>query len=319
MAAPHSVSAGPSSFRVVSDTFHVPVLVEPIARLATGRRRVVDGTVGGGGHTALFLAAGADVLAIDRDPAALDAARRRLGDDRVRYLAGSFASAVVWRAVADFRPDGVLLDLGVSSHQLDADARGFSFRPGAPLDMRMTGEGSTAADVLNTRTAAALEALFRTNADERRARRLARAIVERRERQPFATSDDLVGAIRRALGPRSGPADFARLFQAVRIAVNGELEALADALPPLRDALVPGGVLAVISYHSGEDRLVKTAFRAWARACHCPPRQPVCTCAGTSRGTVRTRRAIRPTAEEIAANPRARSARLRVFEVTGGG
>jgi len=318
VAAPHSVSAGPSSFWVVSDTYHVPVLVEPVARLAAGRRRVVDGTVGGGGHTALFRAAGADVLAVDRDPAALAAARRRLGDDGVRYLAGSFASEVVWQAAADFRPDAVLLDLGVSSHQLDADARGFSFRPGAPLDMRMTGEGSTAADVLNTLSAAALETLFRTNADERRARRLARAIVERRERQPFATSDDLVGAIRRALGPRSGPADFARLFQAVRIAVNDELGALADALPHLRDALVPGGVLAVISYHSGEDRLVKVAFRAWARACHCPPHQPVCTCGGTSRGTVLTRRVIRPTAEEIAANPRARSARLRVFEVADG-
>ena len=144
-------------------------------------------------------------------------------------------------------------------------------------------------------------------------------MVERRARAPFALSDDLVNAIRRALGPRSGPGDFARLFQAVRIAVNAELEQLAAALPALRDALVPGGILAVISYHSGEDRLVKQAFRAWARGCTCPPRQPVCTCGRVPLGRALTRRPVVPDAAEAAVNPRARSAKLRAFEVEHGG
>jgi 16S rRNA (cytosine1402-N4)-methyltransferase len=279
---------------------------------------VVDGTVGGGGHSALIRAAGADVLAIDRDPEAVAAARAHLGSDGVRYLAGSFAAPDVLAHIAAFRPDGVLLDLGVSSSQLDQDARGFSFRPGVPLDMRMSPEGPTGADLLNRLPESDLSRVFRDWGDERRAERLARTVVERRGRAPFALSDDLVNAIRRALGPRAGAGDFARLFQAVRIAVNHELDDLATALPALRDTLVTGGILAVISYHSGEDRLVKDAFRTWARACVCPPRQPVCTCAHTPLGRVVTRRPVMPDADEVAANPRARSAKLRAFEVGHG-
>jgi 16S rRNA (cytosine1402-N4)-methyltransferase len=278
----------------------------------------VDATVGGGGHTALFVADGADVLALDRDPDALAAARARLGERSVRYLAASFADPAARAAVLEFRPDMALLDLGVSSHQLDRDLRGFSFRPGVPLDMRMERAGATAAQLLNTLPADVLRRAFRDLADEPRAGRLAATIVERRARAPLESSDDLVGAIRRALGPRSGPGDFARLFQAVRILVNGELDALAEALPAFRDALVPGGILAVISYHSGEDRLVKDAFREWARACVCPPELPVCRCRGRPLGRLLTRRPIRPDQAEAAANPRARSARLRAFEVGDG-
>jgi 16S rRNA (cytosine1402-N4)-methyltransferase len=299
----------------VTGTYHVPVLAEAVRALAAGRRRIVDATVGGGGHTAAFVADGAEVLAIDRDPAAIDAARIRVGTARVRFCRGGFGDADVLAGVRAFQPDFALFDLGVSSHQIDTDARGFSFRPGVALDMRMDGLGPTAADLLNTLPETSLRDLFRAHADEPRAGRLARTVVERRGRQAFASSDDLVGAIRRALGPRTGPADFARLFQAVRIAVNDELGALGRALPAVRDALVPGGRLAVISYHSGEDRLVKTAFREWAAACRCPPAQPVCTCDARSHGTIVTRRPIRATPEEIAANPRARSARLRAFEV----
>jgi 16S rRNA (cytosine1402-N4)-methyltransferase len=138
-------------------------------------------------------------------------------------------------------------------------------------------------------------------------------VVRRRRRAAFTTSDDFVNAIREVLGPRSGPGDFARLFQAVRIAVNDELEQLARALPALRDALVPGGRLGVISYHSGEDRLVKQTLRDWARACICPPRQPVCTCRGRPLGALLTKKAVTPDADEIAANVRARSARFRAF------
>ncbi len=299
--------------------YHVPVLAAAVAPWAEGGRRAVDATVGGGGHAALLRAAGATLLAIDRDPEAIAAARARLGDAGIEYVTAAYGAPETLARIRAFRPDRILLDLGVSGHQLDADRRGFTFRPGAPLDMRMTpGAGPSAADILNTWPASRLAACFAEYGDERRARALARAVVERRERAPLATADDLVGAIRRALGPRAGPADFARLFQAVRIAVNDELGGLGRALPALRDALVAGGRLAVISYHSGEDRVVKQAFRAWGRECVCPPRQPVCTCRGRALGQVLTRRGVRPPLDEIRGNPRARSATFRAFAVSGG-
>jgi 16S rRNA (cytosine1402-N4)-methyltransferase len=181
--------------------------------------------------------------------------------------------------------------------------------------MRMAGAGRTAAEFLSSATNVELAATFAELADEPRARRLAAEIVRRRARGPFVTSDDLVRAIRAVLGPRSGPSDFARLFQAIRIVVNDELGRLARALPAFRDALIPGGRLALISYHSGEDRLVKLAFREWARACICPPAAPRCTCRGRPLGTVVTRRPVRPSPAEVERNPRARSARLRCFAV----
>lgn len=284
---------------------------------AQGGRRAVDATVGGGGHAAILREAGALVLAIDRDPGALAAARERLGDTGVTYLQASFASKIALAAVRAFTPDRILLDLGVSSHQLDAPERGFSFREGTALDMRMTpgqGGGASAADILNSWAEARLAAVFAEYGDEPRARTLARVIVRRRQHEPLLVSDDFVNAIRETLGARSGPSDFARLFQALRIAVNGELEQLAAALPELRDALVPGGRVGVITYHSGEDRIVKQAFREWGRDCICPPRQPVCTCRGRALGRVLTKKAIRAGAAEIAANIRARSAGFRAFE-----
>ena len=297
--------------------YHTPVLADAVAVLARGRLRAVDATVGGGGHAVLLRAAGAEVLAVDRDAEALAASRARLGDS-VSWMEGSFGSAGVIGEIVRFAPDLVLLDLGVSSRQLDADARGFSFRPGVPLDMRMSNRGANAADLLNSAPQDEIAHIFRTYGDERRAARLARTIVERRTRKPLTVSDDLVNAIRRALGPTAGPSVFARLFQAVRIAVNRELDELETALPVLRDALTPGGKLAAITYHSGEDRIVKHAFREWARSCICPPGQPICTCRGAPLGTLTPRRPIFPSADEIAANPRARSAKLRVFERTHG-
>jgi 16S rRNA (cytosine1402-N4)-methyltransferase len=294
-------------------SYHDPVLAAEVSALAAGCRRAVDGTVGGGGHTRLLRDQGATVLAVDRDPAALRHAREQVGDDAVRWLEGRFADERVLRAAAEFAPDFVLLDLGVSSQQLDDHTRGFTFRPGARLDMRMGEADRTAADLLNTLTPERLATLFRDYGDERRARRLASVIARRRRRAPFATSDDLVNAVREALGSRTGPSDFARLFQALRIAVNEELDQLSRALPAYRDLLVPGGRLAAISYHSGEDRIVKHSFREWARSCICPPRQPVCTCRGKPLGRLDPVRPVTPTAEEIAVNPRARSARLRGF------
>jgi len=298
-------------------TFHQPVLLPAVLAAAQGARRAVDATVGDGGHAEALRAAGAELLAIDRDPAAIRIARERLGASGVSYLEAPYASDEALEAVAAFRPDFILLDLGVSSRQLDQEARGFSFRPGAALDMRMAAEGPTAAELLNTAAADSLRTWFAEYGDERRAQRLAVEIVRRRERSPFLVSDDLVNAIRAVLGPRSGPAEFARLFQAVRIAVNDELGGLARALPRLLAALTPGGTLAVISYHSGEDRLVKHAFHEWSRSCICPPAQPVCTCRGHALGRTLPRGGRVADAAEVAANPRARSARLRVFHAAG--
>ncbi len=296
-------------------SYHVPVLLEPVVAAAAGAERAVDATLGGGGHAEALRSAGTEVLAIDRDPEAIEFGRRRLGDEGIRYLQAAYDSPEAIGAVEAFQPGFILLDLGVSSRQLDAAGRGFTFRPGAPLDMRMEGQGDSAADLLNRLGEEALERIFAEYGDERRARRLAREIVRRRERASFAVSDDLVNAIRATLGPRAGPSEFARLFQAVRIAVNDELAGLGRALPAFRDALEPGGRLAVITYHSGEDRLVKLAFREWASACICPPRQPVCTCRGRPLGRLEPRKPILPSEEEIAANPRARSAKLRRFRV----
>ena len=293
--------------------FHSPVLLTEILALAGGARRVVDGTLGDGGHAAAFLETGAEVLGIDRDPEAIRRAKARLDSSRLTTVSGSTWDPAPLDRAQQFHPDLVLLDLGVSSRQLDEDALGFSFRPGTTLDMRMSGAGESAADVLNTWDEGDLARAFADWGDERRARPLAREVVRRRGRTRFATSDDMVNAIRSVLGPRSGPPDFARLFQALRIAVNGELAGLAEALPRLRDALSPGGRLLVISYHSGEDRIVKHAFQEWARNCVCPPEFPVCVCRGRALGTLDPRRPVRASEAEVANNPRARSATLRGF------
>jgi 16S rRNA (cytosine1402-N4)-methyltransferase len=298
--------------------YHVPVLLEPVLVLLGNAETVLDCTLGGGGHSAALVEHGARVTGIDRDPRALAAARERLGEaeraGRFRALLGNYADLETAGLARVERFDGILLDLGVSSHQFDDPGRGFTFREGAPLDMRMGDDAvMDAAGLLNSIDEVDLSALLRNFADEPRAARMAREIVRRRERRAFATADDLVDAIRAVLGPRSGPPDFARIFQAVRIAVNDELAGLERALPALRDRLTPEGVLAVISYHSGEDRIVKHAFRDWSRACTCPPRHPMCVCGGVALGDVLTRRAIVADDAEVQDNARARSARLRAW------
>jgi 16S rRNA (cytosine1402-N4)-methyltransferase len=304
----------------VDDEYHQPVLVDEVVTLLRHARTVLDGTLGGGGHTEALLAGGVErVVGVDRDPEALEAATRRLEaygrDGRFRAVLGNYGGAGDEPPLAGLRFDGILLDLGISSRQIDARERGFSFREGAPLDMRMSadGGGETAAQLLHRLDERNLAEIFTRYGDEPRGARLAREIVRRRDRKPFATSDDLVNAIRGALGPRTGPPDFARLFQALRIAVNDEIGGLSRALPVLRNRLNPGGILAIITYHSGEDRLVKHAFRDWSLACRCPPRQPACTCGGKALGETLTRRAIVPDDAEIARNPRARSAKLRAW------
>ena len=298
--------------------YHEPVMVGQVLERLSGARRVLDGTLGGGGHSAALLAAGAIVTAVDRDPAALAAAGTRLADfaasGRFRAVLGNYAHLDRVSALGGEHFDGILLDLGISSHQIDDLSRGFSFREGAPLDMRMGDDAeSDAAALLNSASEDELAHVLREYADEPRAGRLAREIVRRRATRPFITSDDLVGAIRGALGPRTGPGEFARIFQGMRIAVNDELAGLGAALPALRDRLEPGGTLVVIAYHSGEDRLVKHSFRAWSSDCVCPPRQPMCTCRGVALGETLTRRPVSPGADEVTRNPRSRSARLRAW------
>ena len=302
--------------------YHVPVLLADIDVLLASSSTVLDCTLGGGGHAAALLERGIRVTGIDRDPRAFAAARERLADferaGQFRALLGNYA-ALDAAGLADVEHfDGILLDLGVSSHQFDDMARGFTFREGAPLDMRMgTDADLDAAELLNTIDEVDLSALLRSYADEPRAARMAREITRRRERRPFVTADDLVDAIRAVLGPRSGAPDFARIFQAVRIAVNDELAGLERALPLLRERLSPGGTLAIISYHSGEDRLVKNAFREWSASCICPHRQMICTCRGEALGATLTKRPINAASEEVIANPRARSARLRAWKRAG--
>jgi 16S rRNA (cytosine1402-N4)-methyltransferase len=310
--------------------YHAPVLVAEVLDALHGARRVLDGTLGGGGHSLALLESGADVTGLDHDPEAIATARARLvayeSQGKFRAIQSNFADFASIKALDGIAFDGVLLDLGVSSHQFDDESRGFSFREGAPLNMRMAGGPttddrrpmtanavSTAADILNAADEATLTSIFREYGDEPKGGRLAREVMRRRDNRSFATSDDFVGAIRAVLGPRSGPGDFARLFQALRIAVNGELDSLARALPALRDRLAPAGVLAVIAYHSGEDRIVKHAFREWSLACVCPPKQIVCNCRGRSLGELLTRKSVNAGPEEIARNPRARSAHLRAW------
>jgi len=312
--------------RRFDSAYHAPVLVAEILDALHGARRMLDGTLGGGGHALALLEAGADVTGLDRDPEAIAAARARLApfesEGRFRAIESNFADLDKIRELDGVAFDGIVLDLGVSSHQFDDESRGFSFREGAVLDMRMWADdgrqtsndrGQTAAELLNSADEDELKTIFKDFGDEPKGGRLAREIVRRRGNRPFVTSDDFVGAIRAVLGPRSGPGDFARLFQALRIAVNGELDALTRALPALRDRLAPAGVIAVIAYHSGEDRIVKHAFREWSRSCVCPPKQIVCNCRGRPLGELLTRKAVNATSEETARNPRARSAHLRAW------
>ncbi len=303
---------------------HDPVLADEVVDLLKPSAGTwIDGTLGGGGHAELLLGAHPELvlIGVDQDPEAIEAAAARLDGyaDRVTLVEGNFRDVA---EIAASRSEvgtvqGALLDLGVSSHQLDRQARGFSFRRSTPLDMRMGGTTDgrrTAADLLNEEAEAELGRIFREFGEERKWRRLAKEVVKRRASARFETSDDLVAACTTVLGSGLSAGTKARLFQALRIAVNDELAALQEVLPALRDKLASGGRLAVISYHSLEDRIVKNAFRDWSKACVCPPELPVCRCRGVPLGTTMTRKPIRPSDREVQRNPRARSARLRGWQ-----
>lgn len=300
---------------------HTPVLYQEVLDLLRPQAngRYLDGTVGAGGHTAGILAASAPdgrVLAFDRDPEAIAFARQRLAEfgDRVSLVNDSYARmGEVAPALGFGQIDGILLDLGLSSRQLDDGARGFSFRQAGPLDMRFDQTyGETAADLLNHRTEAELAEIFWRYGEEKQSRKYARLIVAHR---PITTTTQLADLIATHSGQRRRRIHPAtQIFQALRIAVNHELEAVETGVPAAIDLLKPGGRLAVISFHSLEDRFVKRLFRQLSRGCTCPPEQPVCTCGGQARLRLITRKAVQATETEIAANPRSRSARLRVVE-----
>lgn len=303
----------------MTNSYHEPVLgPETIGLLnPEGDGLYLDGTVGGGGHALMILerCPTCRLLAVDRDPEALAAAKDRLSPfrQRVRFLLARFDAAVDDLEVRDRGLDGALLDLGISSHQVDEAERGFSFRRDTPLDMRMSGEGQTAADLLNDEDEPTLARIFREYGEEPRGRALAREVVRRRDEEPYRTSDQLVATLYRVLRHEPSHQEKARVFQALRMAVNEEMVALERALEGIREALNEGGVLAVIAYHSLEDRMVKHTFREWSRACVCPPGFPVCTCRGRPLGETLTRKPVRASDDEVARNPRARSALLRAW------
>ncbi len=300
-------------------SYHEPVLGDEVLSFLDPHDAgfYLDGTLGGGGHTRMILEAcpACRVLGVDRDPEALAEARTVLAEHRgrVRFLEARFDEAPRDPEVRDRGLDGALLDLGVSSHQLDADERGFAFRRGVALDMRMGAGGTDARTFLAHASQDEMTRVFREYGEEPKARRLAGEIVKRRATEPLETSDDLVAALTVALGRPPSAKEKARIFQAVRIAVNEELEALEAALPAIRDVMAAGGVMVVIAYHSLEDRVVKNAFREWSRSCVCPPELPACVCRGEALGETLTRKVVRPSDDEVERNPRARSARLRAW------
>lgn len=300
---------------------HVPVLLNPVLDnlLVRPLARVIDGTLGAGGHTAALLERGVgEVLGLDVDPMALDIARANLAPygDRVHTAHASYtqmtqeAKKLGWEHV-----DAILLDLGVSSMQLDTAERGFAFRADGPLDMRFDAGGSrpTAAELVNTLDERELADIFFRYGEERDSRRIARAVVHQR---PFTTTSGLAAVIEKAVPRRHDqkihPAT--RVFQALRIAVNDELGVVESVLPRAIKLLEPGGRLAVISFHSLEDRVVKDAFRLASTDCICPPKTPICVCGHHASVMLVNRKPLVADDEEIALNPRSRSAKLRIVE-----
>ena len=303
---------------------HVPVLLRETVEVLSPRPGLfVDATAGAGGHAGALLAAdpGVRVLAIDRDPEALALARQRLAPfgRRVAFHLGNFADLGAALDAADAPPPaGILADLGISSMQIDEARRGFSFRRDGPLDMRMGPGGVSAADIVANASAAELTRIFREYGEERMAHRIAQRIVEERARAPIATTGRLASIVAGVAGRRGEIDPATRVFQALRIEVNQELAALARFLKAAVERLAVEGRIAVLAYHSLEDRVVKETFRRESAGCLCPPGMPVCVCGGRRVLRVVTRRPIRPGAAEIAANPRSRSARLRAAEKIGG-
>ncbi len=301
---------------------HVPVLLrECLEGLAIDPAGTyLDGTAGGAGHSreiAKHLTTGR-LIALDQDPDAVATATERLKGLPALVVRANFREAPrVLRELGITSIQGALLDLGVSSHQLDDAERGFSYHADAPLDMRMSQSGPTAADLVNTLDREELCRILRDYGEEPYAWQIAGKIVAVRAEHPIETTMELAGLVASAVPPaerRKNKNPARRTFQAVRIAVNGELDALNEGLDGIFDNLAPGGRLCVITFHSLEDRLVKNKFRRWAQKCTCPPEFPVCVCGGKAKAKLITRHPIEADADELNENRRSRSAKLRVLE-----
>lgn len=306
----------------MSEFVHASVLareVVEILRPGPGRL-LLDGTLGGGGHSLLFLERGARVIGLDKDPRALAAAQARLArfGEAFRAVRSDFRDAKnVLAALGIGSVDGALVDLGVSSPQLDAPERGFSFSRAGPLDMRMGSEGETLADLLRRLDERDLARILREYGEEPFARPIARAVKRALEREEPMDTARLAAVVAQAIPRRAWPRKIhpaTRTFQALRIAVNDELGALAAWLDALPSMLAVGGRAAAISFHSLEDRMVKEKFRALAQACTCPPDLPICACGAKASFAPVTRKPVVASEAEVAANPRARSAKLRAVE-----
>ena len=300
---------------------HLPVLLKECMAQLNLRDGCdyLDCTLGGGGHSSQILAGiqGGSLTGIDRDADAIAAATGRITDPRFQALRGNFHDAQALTGGRKF--DGILADLGVSSHQLDVRERGFSYHDDAPLDMRMNAEDPvTAAQIVNERSEDELNRIFRDYGEEKWARQIARVICDRRRQAPIVTTTQLVAVIDAAIPKKfrekDGSHPARRVFQALRIAVNDELDPLADSIRMLADMLKTQGRLCVITFHSLEDRIVKNTFRELANPCTCPPEMPVCVCGKKPTVKLITRKPITASAEELAENPRSRSASLRVLE-----
>jgi 16S rRNA (cytosine1402-N4)-methyltransferase len=303
--------------------FHVPVLVEPVVSflLTPETKIIVDATLGDGGHTAALLTKGGAelrVIGIDADTEALARAQTRLQKYAERFQAvhGNFRSlTLLMRSLGVASVDGILADLGVSSQQIDRPERGFSYLEDGPLDMRMNPNlPRTAAALLAALEQDELKKIFREYGEEKLAAPIARAITQQRLQRPLQRTRDLRAAVERVVKGPHRIKSLARIFQALRIAVNEELQALEEFLIGALTLLRPGGRMAVISYHSLEDRIVKQFFKAQEKGCTCPPEFPVCVCGKQSQLHILTTKALAPGPEEIAMNSRARSARLRVAQ-----
>ncbi len=290
---------------------------EAIAALnLNGEKIILDGTAGGGGHSGEIAKTAKQLIAVDQDPDAIAVLNERLGSrDNVTIVNDNFSNikSILNRLNID-KIDGMLLDLGVSSYQLDNGERGFSFHQDAPLDMRMSKSGISAKDVVNTYGEKELADIIFKYGEEKFSRRIAANIVKARENKPIETTFELVDIIKSSM-PQKAMRDAhpaRRTFQAIRIEVNGELDVLKTALDNALDCLNPGGRIAIITFHSLEDRIVKEKFNAWSKGCICPKEFPVCVCGNKPKG--KAFKPLSPSAQELEVNPRARSSRLRVFE-----
>ena len=301
--------------------YHLPVLPKETIEVLNVRPSgvYVDGTAGGGGHSFLIASKleGGRLIALDQDPDAIAQVSARLADLPVTVVRRNFRYMdEVLREQQIEQVDGILLDIGVSSHQLDVPERGFSYHADAPLDMRMSQEGTTAADLIRDLSEAELSDVFFRFGEEKFSRSIARVIVAARKQQPIETTVQLAELIKSAVpaAVRRDGHPARRVFQALRIAVNAELDCLSEALDIAFDSLKEGGRLAVITFHSLEDRIVKQRFAAFCKGCECPPEFPVCVCGRSPAGRLITKKPIEASAEELEENSRSRSAKLRCIE-----